>query len=140
MTRAINANEVTGGTPPTRTMVMGATSKMGSALLRAMSDPTAAIILNATITQGRSVEEICAQNGVPISTAYRRMHELVKEGLVTVERAIVTGDGKKYMIYRTMFSKVSVDFETGACRIEAVPNMGLPDVMYRLWQFSLKLE
>ena len=126
------------GREDAKTIVMDGDGPMGNAVLRAMSDGFSSKILESVIPQGRSVEDICEVEGIPLSTAYRRVHGLLGDGLLIVERAMVTGTGKKFLIYRAVFSNLKVEFQTKGCRVEGTPNAGVPDVMYRLWRFSRK--
>lgn len=117
---------------------MGAESRTGSGLLKAVSDGHSRKIMESVVSRGRTVEEICSVTGIPISTAYRRVHEMTDEGLIICERIVVTGAGKKYAVYRAAFSSVMIRCEGGSCMVEGAPNEGVPDIMYRLWQFQTR--
>ena len=113
-------------------------SGIGFAVLRAISEAQSSKILESIIPKGMTIEEIGIATGVPVSTVYRKMHEMTDDGLAVVERAVISRDGKRSAIYRATFSRVKVEFEPEDCRVEGTPNAGIPDIMYRLWQFSIK--
>jgi len=109
---------------------------MAAAILEAMSDEFSRAILNCLVESGKSIEEIASQNGIPVSTTYRRVHEMCHRGLVIVERIVVTRSGKREAIYRSTLRGAKIDFELGGVRVVGLPNDGIPDITFRLWQFS----
>jgi DNA-binding transcriptional ArsR family regulator len=117
---------------------IGVESGVGRAILSALGDQFSLRILESAIERGRSVEEISTTEGIPVSTAYRRVHQLTEAGLMILERIVITRAGKKYMIYRSIFSQISVDFEPGIPTITCTPNGGIPDISFRIWQLARK--
>ena len=71
------------------------------AILRAMSEKYASRILLSTIESKKAIEEISQENGMPISTCYKRVHELVNDQLLRIENARVTDEGKKFQTFRS---------------------------------------
>jgi hypothetical protein len=53
------------------------------------------MIMRATISKGKSVEEICSETGVATSTAYREIREVTEGGPIFIARVILTNEGKK---------------------------------------------
>jgi DNA-binding transcriptional ArsR family regulator len=106
------------------------------AILEAMSDTTSRAILSSIIADGKSIEEIATESQVPISSAYRRVHELRDRGLIMVERIVVTRGGKRHHIYRSAFRGATVQVEPDRVRVQGLPNDGIPDIAFRLWQFA----
>lgn len=117
-------------------ITMDAGSRMGSAVIRALSDEFSIRILESIVSEGKSVVEIRSETGVPLSTAYRLVHGMAEDGLVVQERIVVTGSGSKYVIYRATFSRILVDFGASDCRVQGTLNGGIPDIMYRLLRFT----
>jgi hypothetical protein len=74
----------------------------------ALSDEFSKRILVSTIDKGKTVQEISTEQAVPLSTCYRRAREMVDQGLLVVERTVITAEGKKYTIYRSSFSAVEM--------------------------------
>lgn len=120
-----------------KTRTVAADGRMGQAIMNAVSDESSRKIVGSIISRGRSVGKICSETGVPLSTAYRRVHEMADEGLILLERVVLTKDGEKYAIYRSTFSKVTAGFTSGDFRVRGTPNNGVPDITYRLWQLAV---
>jgi DNA-binding Lrp family transcriptional regulator len=106
---------------------------MGDAIVLALGDPYARKILLSATDKSKSVEELSKENDIPISTCYRRVHELLEHGIVLVDRIVITNDGKKYETFRSAFRSISLSFEDGAIVIDATPNEDIADRLHRLW-------
>ncbi len=116
----------------------GTENPMAMAILEAMSDTSSRAILNSIIASGKSIEQIAEEKGIPVSTAYRRIHELCAKGLVVVERVVVGSSGKKCWIYRSAFQGAKIDADLERIRVVGLPNDNIPDITFRLWQFAEK--
>ncbi len=75
------------------------------------------------------IEEIAREQGIPVSTCYRKVRTLVEEGLMLVEQNILTREGKKYAVYRTTFDHVIVTMNRGVVTTAVSVN---PDVAEKL--------
>ena len=73
------------------------------------------------------------ENDIPLSTCYRRVHDLLDAQILVVERIIVTPDGKKYELLRSAYRAVTVSFDAGVMRVEAVINEDVAEKLRRLW-------
>jgi len=103
------------------------------ALIRALADEYSRKILLKTINQARSVEELSQSENIPISTAYRRVSEMKDVGLITVEKTILTGEGKKYELYRSSFKGIHVDMNQGEIILDVDLNEDVTMRLTRLW-------
>lgn len=108
--------------------------KLAKAILEAISDEITRCILGSTIERGKPIEDISAENGIPSSTAYRRVHELAAMGLLVVERIMFTETGKRYSIYRNAFRNVKVEMESNELKVQVTLNEDVADRFYRIWQ------
>jgi len=106
---------------------------LSSAILSALGDESSRRILTSAIARGKTVEEISAEQNLPLSTCYRRMRNLLGEGLIILERTVVTPAGKRYAVYRTSFSKAAIRFNGGEIALEVTPNMDIIDKLRRRW-------
>lgn len=104
-------------------------------VLKALADEYSRSILLSTMQKAKSAVELSTEKNIPISTAYRRLHELQEAGLVAIERIIITEDGKKFDLYRSTVRSVSVSFNPGATEIELVPNEDMVAKFARLWGY-----
>lgn len=73
------------------------------------------------------------ENDIPLSTCYRRVHELLDSQIMLVEKIIVTPDGKKYELLRSAYRAVTVTFEGGVMRVDATINEDVAEKLRRLW-------
>ena len=103
------------------------------ALVQGLADEYARKILLSTIPKAKSVEEMSRENDIPLSTCYRRVHELLDSQILVVEKIIVTPDGKKYELLRSAYRAVSVSFDGGVMKVDAVINEDVAEKLRRLW-------
>jgi DNA-binding Lrp family transcriptional regulator len=78
------------------------------ALVQGLADEYSRKILLSAIPVAKSVEDISRENDIPLSTCYRRVHELLDAQILIVEKIIVTSDGKKYELMRSAYRAVKV--------------------------------
>lgn len=109
---------------------------MAGGAIAALSDEYSRKILGSIVARGKTIEEMCEEMEIPLSTAYRRVHELHEVGLVLVERILLSRDGKRRAVYRGTLREVKIEFELGTCRATGAPNDYLPDITFRIWQFQ----
>jgi DNA-binding Lrp family transcriptional regulator len=89
---------------PTFVQVSG---RLAVSAMTALADRVSRGIILATGKASMTIAEICNEQGIPQSTCYRRMNELVREGLVIVDRIMVTAEGR-FATYRSCFSAFRV--------------------------------
>jgi hypothetical protein len=104
-----------------------------SSILTALGDESSRRILTSAIASGKTVEEISAEQGLPLSTCYRRIRQFVDDGLMILERLVVTPAGKRFAIYRTSFSDVTIRFYPGETAVETTPNLEVLDKLRTRW-------
>ncbi len=107
--------------------------KVRDALIASLADEYSRKIILRTITKAESVEDLSRNENIPISTAYRRVNELREIGLLTVEKTILTDEGKKYELYRSAFKSFSIGLEQGEITIDAEFNEDVSMRLSRLW-------
>lgn len=103
------------------------------ALVQALSDEYARKILLSAISAAKSVEDLSKENDIPLSTCYRRVHELIDARILLVERIIVTQEGKRYEMVRSAYRTVQVDLEDGTMKVNALVNEDVAEKLRRLW-------
>jgi len=108
--------------------------ELSRAIAEAMLDAFSRKIMTSTMLQGKTIETISAENDIPLSTAYRRVHDLEAKGIVVVERIVLTSSGKRYAVYRSAFTEVKMDLEADGFSVQVTPNSDVADKLYRVWQ------
>ncbi|UCG01959.1 MAG: winged helix-turn-helix transcriptional regulator [Candidatus Heimdallarchaeota archaeon] len=102
-------------------------------LIKALADSNSSNILALTASRPLSVMDIVERTNIPISSAYRRISQLEEQGLIGVDRTIVTPEGKSYNKYKASFSQVTVKFQDGEFLVEVIPNKKIVDRAARLF-------
>ena len=103
------------------------------ALVQSLADDYSRRILLSAIPAAKSVEDLSKENDIPLSTCYRRVHELLDAQVLLIDRIIVTNDGKRYELVRSAYRNVQVDLENGVMRVSAAINEDVADKLRRLW-------
>jgi predicted transcriptional regulator len=99
--------------------------KLKNTVLQALADEYSRSILAFIMDKPKSVIEISTECKIPMSTAYRRTHELEEAGLVQATGSIITDDGKKYFLYRSKIKAVRTVFGVDSLEVEIIPNDGM---------------
>lgn len=86
-----------------------------------------------TVEKAISVEELSHTLAIPISTCYRRVNEMREVGLLTVERTIITDDGKKSELYRSAFRGINLQLQKGEIIVDVELNEDVAIRLSRLW-------
>ncbi len=107
--------------------------RLQQALLKALADEQSARILAATADRPRAVPDLIRDEGIPGSSAYRRVHDLEEDRLLVVARTVLNPDGKSYKMYKATFREVSVTFRMGEVMITATPNLDAVQKAFRLF-------
>lgn len=109
------------------------------ALVQGLADEYSRKIILSAIPDAKSVEDMSRENDIPLSTCYRRVHELIDAQLLLIEKIIVTPDGKKYELLRSAYRAVTVKFDGGIMVVEATVNEDVAEKLRRLW-LSMKTK
>ncbi|MEM4311305.1 MAG: winged helix-turn-helix domain-containing protein [Nitrososphaerales archaeon] len=102
-------------------------------VIRALSDRYSRIIVFSTIEKARSAIDLSQETNIPISTVYRRIHELQQAGLIVAERSVLSEDGKRYELYRSTIKVIKVNFGSNSVEVEVIPNEDVIGKFLRLW-------
>ncbi|HYB03178.1 MAG TPA: helix-turn-helix domain-containing protein [Nitrososphaerales archaeon] len=103
------------------------------ALIRALADEYSRKILLGTVERARSVEDLSEIFQIPISTAYRRVNEMREVGLLTVEKTILTDEGKKFELFRSSFKGINLQLDKGDIVVDVELNEDVATRLSRLW-------
>ena len=103
------------------------------ALVQGLADEYSRKILLSAIPKAKSVEDMSRENDIPLSTCYRRVHELLDSQILVVEKIIVTPEGKKYELLRSAYRAVNVTFDGGVMKVDAFIYEVVAVKLWRLW-------
>ncbi len=96
-------------------------SKLAVSVLEALADGHSRRMLGSAIARGRTVEQLSAETGVPVSTCYRKLRVLVENGLM-VTRKMGGGVGTRQLVYRTSINSATLRLDSEGLGIEFKTN------------------
>ncbi len=102
-------------------------------LLKAVSESQMRDLLIRMLKEPKSASDLSFETRIPLSSIYRRIHELNDAGLLAVERAMITEQGKKLELYRSAVKEVNLKFEMPSDLLDLRPNEDIENKFYRLW-------
>ncbi len=103
-------------------MIIIQSQRLKSHIMSALSDSNMEKILQSTSFSDRSANDIIRAQGLPHSTTYRKINELIKYGLLVLYRSEIAG-GKKIAYYKSTFRSITVSYQgITDTKIEAEPN------------------
>jgi predicted transcriptional regulator len=94
-------------------------------VLTALADNEMMKILDSAMNQSKSVNEILKETSIPHSTGFRKLKWLLNEGLIMLDKIIITPDGKKFSLYHTTLKSISVKYEDTNVVVKAEPNFAI---------------
>lgn len=92
------------------------------AILSALADEEMIKILDSTRDQAKSVRDIIIEGNIPYTNAYRKTKWLLAEKLLVVDKIIITDDGKKFSLYRSVLTSINVKYSSNEIIVEAEQN------------------
>jgi DNA-binding HxlR family transcriptional regulator len=87
-------------------------------ILEALGDRWSREILLMLNDAPRSAQEIQTAQRIPQSTLYRKLHDLTEIGLVGVQRSVISSDGKRVELYRSLLDELRVEMRGARLRID----------------------
>jgi DNA-binding transcriptional ArsR family regulator len=91
-------------------------------ILAALADIESQKILDATMYQPKSVNQIIQESNLSHSTVYRKIRWLVKEKLLIVDKIEITETGKKTKLFRSILKSFRVNYGHNNVVIQAEQN------------------
>ncbi len=102
-------------------------------VLTALGDPTTLRLLVALSRGERDVHELVLETGLPQSSVYRKIHELVDSGLALVSRLAFTPEGRKVEVFASRLKEVRILMDQGVLRVEVSVREDLSDRLKQMW-------
>jgi hypothetical protein len=110
-------------------MIIIDNSRLQSHIMYALSDSHMHKILQSTSLSVKSGTEIIREQDLPHSSAYKKIAELVKWGLLVLYKSELV-EGKKIAYYKSTFHSIKISYDgTQKTKVEAEPN---PDALERI--------
>ena len=95
------------------------------AILAALADEEMTKILDSVMYHSKSIVDITRENNIPHTTCYRKTKWLLNEGLVIVDKIVITPEGKKFSLYHSVLKAINVKYESNNVIVEAEQNFDI---------------
>lgn len=95
------------------------------AILAALADEEMTKILDSVMYYSKSIADITRENNIAHTTCYRKTKWLINEGLVSVDKIVITPEGKKFSLYFSVFKSINVKYESNNVIVEAEQNFDI---------------
>ncbi len=97
-------------------------SRINKIILEAIGDDDKKIILNAVLDKPRIISEILDICNIPQTSGYRKINNLIKNGLLIVNGLETTNDGKTVNKYQSVFENIQIHIEKNKIAIQVQPS------------------
>lgn len=94
-------------------------------ILAALADEEMMKILDSVMYHSKSIADITRENNIAHTTCYRKTKWLINEGLVRVDKIVITPEGKKFSLYYSVFKSINVKYESNNVIVEAEENFDI---------------
>ncbi len=102
-------------------------------VIKVLADEYSRKIVLTIISNSLPIEEISKEQHIPVSTCYRRIHEMLEYGIVRPDRTIIHDDGKKFVCYKSSFRNATIQLESGELKVDLVSNRDPADKLSDIW-------
>jgi hypothetical protein len=93
--------------------------KVKKVLLTALADEEMVNIMNCAMHHSKSIKDIILENSdISHTSAYRKIKWLLDEGLLIVDKIVITSAGKKFSVYHSTLKAISVRYEDNNIIVE----------------------
>jgi hypothetical protein len=106
--------------------------ELAELILAAYGDKEKRFILEVAFKRPSVILDLLETTGIPKSSGYRLINQLVDDGLLTEQGYAETSDGKKVSKYTALFEKVTIEIDTNGLIFDVVPLSSIPVVQVLL--------
>lgn len=103
-------------------MMAARSSIEARAVASALADPASRRVMAQCVSRPRSAKDISERARVPLTTVYRVIHRLERQGVLFLEKSAMTRDGRKYDLYRSRVRAAGLELDEAGERVRWVPN------------------
>jgi predicted methyltransferase len=93
-------------------------------LLHEIIDEITIKIISSTIDAAKSVFQICYDNKIPLSSTYRKIKKLQRDGLVSIEKIETDGKGRRVALYRSKIKSLDFNLKKESVLLQFEQNDG----------------
>ena len=111
--------------------------KYKESILTALADGDMVNVMNSAVIQPKSITEIIRETDISHTTAYRKAKWMVENGLLVIEKIVVSKDGKKFSLLKSVFKSINIKYEYDRVTVEIEQNV---DVLHKVAQRMFSLD
>lgn len=90
-------------------------------IVEIFSDQNTSTILSAIVTKSKSASEISDEIKIPLSTVYRKLHQLVENRMIAISGCIDTR-GRRNYLYKSKIRSLQMAFTNEGLAIQVIAN------------------
>lgn len=95
-------------------------SDISKTILEAYGDQDKEKILNSIIDEPKIISDILSLSKIPQTSGYRKINQMIKEGLLVPSGHLVAQDGRKVIKYRTLFKNLKIGIQKNKISVEVL--------------------
>lgn len=95
-------------------------SDVSKTILEAYGDEDKEKILNSIIDEPKIISDILSLSKIPQTSGYRKINQMIKEGLLVPSGHLVAQDGRKVKKYRTLFKNLKIGIQKNKISVEVL--------------------
>ncbi len=99
--------------------------RVKKAILTALADVEMIKILDSVMYNSKSINDIIRESNIAHTTCYRKTNWLLREGLIILDKIVITPEGKKFSLFHSVLKSISVKYENNAVIVEAEQNFDI---------------
>jgi len=111
--------------------------KYKESILTALADGDMVNFMNSAVIQPKSISDIIKETDISHTTAYRKAKWMVENGLLVIEKIVVSKDGKKFSLLKSVFKSINIKYEYDRVTVEIEQNV---DVLHKVAQRIFSLD
>ncbi|TLX91041.1 MAG: hypothetical protein E6K93_05475 [Thaumarchaeota archaeon] len=111
--------------------------KYKESILTALADGDMVNVMNSAVIQPKSISDIIKETDISHTTAYRKAKWMVENGLLVIEKIVVSKDGKKFSLLKSVFKSINIKYEYDRVTVEIEQNV---DVLHKVAQRIFSLD
>lgn len=94
-------------------------------ILTALADTEMLKILNLSMYNSKSVNDIIRESDISYTTVYRKIKWLLDKELLVVDKINLSSEGKKFTTFRSVLRRIVISYKQNEIIVEAEKNVDL---------------
>jgi len=95
------------------------------AILASLADEEMVKILDSLMFHSKSINDVIRETNIAYTTCYRKNNWLLNEGLLKVDKIVITTEGKKFSQFHSVLKSINVKYEGNEIIVEAEQNFDI---------------